>query len=508
MFTMLFADVAQTVLAVGATRSRLAKSAAIAALLQAAESDHELGVVATWLSGTTPQGRLGVGWSTLYRSGDPRTGTARDCTLTVQDVDTLFTTLAETSGEGSVGTRQNLLADVYSRCISYEGSLLTGLISGELRQGALGGVVLDAIAKAFDVDAALVRRAHLFGGDLATAAVAARRGDDALLTIGLVVGRPVQPMLASTAPDVAAALATFARASVEWKLDGARVQVHRSGDSVHVFTRNLNDITDRLPDVVDIVRALSCDSVVLDGEVLGLDLDGRPLAFQSTISSFATDAPVSSHALQPYFFDCMHLDGVDLFHEPLHKRLEVLQGLVGERQIPGVVTDDLAVALGTQHDALSRGHEGVMVKDAMSTYEAGRRGSTWLKVKPVRTFDLVVLAAEWGHGRRQGWLSNLHLGARRGESGEFVMVGKTFKGLTDKLLTWQTAELLALETRRTSGTVWVRPELVIEIAIDGVQRSSRYPGGVALRFARVKGYRADKSASDADTIESLQALLV
>jgi DNA ligase 1 len=506
MFTMLFGDVAQTVVTVGSTRSRLAKSAAIASLLRAAESDHELGVVATWLSGTTPQGRLGVGWSALYRSGDPLTGTAAESSLSVLDVDTLFTTLAETSGEGSVGARQSLLSDVYSRCTASAASLLTGLISGELRQGALGGVVLDAIAKAFDVDGALVRRAHLFGGDLATAAIAARAGVDALSTIGLVVGRPVQPMLASTAPDVASAMATFAHASVEWKLDGARVQVHRSGDDVRVFTRNLNDITDRLPDVVAIVRTLSCESVVLDGEVLGLDLDGRPLAFQSTISSFATDTPGVSHALQPYFFDCMHLNGVDLFDDPLHERLAVLGSLVGERRIPGVVTDDLAVALATQHDALSRGHEGVMVKDATSTYEAGRRGSTWLKVKPVRTFDLVVLAAEWGHGRREGWLSNLHLGARQGS--EFVMVGKTFKGLTDKLLAWQTSEFLSLETRRTAGTVWVRPELVVEIAIDGVQRSSRYPGGVALRFARVKQYRPDKNAADADTIESLQALLV
>jgi DNA ligase 1 len=507
---MLFGDVAQTVATVGATRSRLAKSAAIALLLRAAESDHELGTVATWLSGTTPQGRLGVGWSTLYRSGDPLTGTADVCTLAVLDIDALFTTLTKTSGEGSVGTRQSLLADVFSRCTDGEASLLTGLISGELRQGALGGVVVDAIAKAFDVDVALVRRAHLFGGDLATAAVAARAGSQALSAIGLVVGRPVQPMLASTAPNVASAVATFAQASVEWKLDGARVQVHRNGNDVRVFTRNLNDITDRLPEVVAIVRALTCESVVLDGEVLGLDLDGRPLAFQSTISSFATDAPDSVTALQPYFFDCMHLNGVDLFDEPLHARLAVLGGLVGERRIPGVVTDDLPVALATQHDALSRGHEGVMVKDAMSTYEAGRRGSTWLKVKPVRTFDLVVLAAEWGHGRREGWLSNLHLGARRQtESGdEFVMVGKTFKGLTDKLLAWQTSEFLSLETRRTAGTVWLRPELVVEIAIDGVQRSSRYPGGVALRFARVKQYRADKSPADADTIESLQALLV
>jgi DNA ligase 1 len=502
---MLFGDVAAAVETVGATRSRLAKSAAIASVLRCAPSDHELGVVATWLSGSTPQSRLGVGWSTLYRSGNPLSGLASSSTLTVAEVDTLFTTLTETSGSGSVGARKELLASVYARATSAEAALLTGLISGELRQAPLGGVVLDAIAKAFDVDAALVRRAHLFGGDLATAACAARAGEQVLGAIGLEVGRAIQPMLASTAPDIESALKSFDRASVEWKLDGARVQIHRTGDEVRVFTRNLNDITERLPEVVEIVRALACTSVVLDGEVLGLDLDGRPLAFQTTISSFAADTPAQSHALTPYFFDCMHLDGRDLFDAPLHTRLEVLANLVGERRIPGVITGDLPTALATQNDALSRGHEGVMVKDATSTYEAGRRGSTWLKVKPVRTFDLVVLAAEWGHGRREGWLSNLHLGARSGD--EFVMVGKTFKGLTDKLLAWQTAEFLAREIRTTPGTVWVRPELVVEIAIDGVQRSTRYPGGVALRFARVKQYRADKKAADADTIDSLQALL-
>lgn len=524
---MLLGEVARAVEAVAATRSRLSKSATIAALLSATQDDHELGVVTTWLSGTTRQGRLGVGWSTLYRSGDPLVGQATESSLSVGEIDALFTTLATTSGDGSVGVRQATLAAAFERATPSEASLLTGLISGELRQGALGGVVLDAVAKAFGVDLALLRRAHLLSGDLATAAIAARLGDDALRAIGLVVGRPIQPMLASTATDVASALANFSEASVEWKLDGARVQIHRNGDDVRIFTRNLNEITERLPGIVDIVRSLTCTSVVLDGEVLGLDPDGRPIAFQSTISTFSTDSPDSPDgpdgadsidadtgaggALQPFFFDCMHLDGTDLLERPLRDRLAVLLGLVGSRRIPGVVTNELVEALATQDDALRRGHEGVMVKDAGSAYEAGRRGSTWLKVKPVRTFDLVVLAAEWGHGRRQGWLSNLHLGARKTSSAdgthEFVMVGKTFKGLTDKLLAWQTEEFPRYEVKRTPGTVWLRPEIVVEIAIDGVQRSTRYPGGVALRFARVKHYRTDKAAADADTIESLQALL-
>ena len=509
---MRFLDVAQAVEAVASTRSRLAKASTIAALLSSTHTDHQLGVVATWLSGTTRQGRLGVGWSTLYRSGDPLLGEATDSSLSVDEVDDLFSTLAATSGGGSVASRQNALAAVFVRATPSEATLLTGLISGELRQGALGGVVIDAVSKAFDVDLALVRRAHLLSGDIAAAAIAARAGADALREIGLVVGRPIQPMLASTATDVSSALASFGQASVEWKLDGARVQVHRDHDEVRVFTRNLNEITERLPGVVDIVRALDCFAVVLDGEVLGLDLDGRPIAFQSTISTFATDAgqAVPDRGLEPFFFDCMHLDGVDLLERPLHERLHVLEKLVGVRRIPGVVTTDIEVALAAQDDALRRGHEGVMVKDAMSPYEAGRRGATWQKVKPVRTFDLVVLAAEWGHGRRQGWLSNLHLGARRTAADgthEFVMVGKTFKGLTDKLLTWQTEEFQRHEIRRTPGTVWLRPEIVVEIAIDGVQRSTRYPGGVALRFARVKGYRTDKSAEEADMIDALQVLL-
>ncbi len=377
---------------------------------------------------------------------------------------------------------------------------------GELRQGALEGVMVEAIAKAASVKSAAVRRAHMLGGRLDQAAVAAFTGGEAALAeIGLEVGRGVQPMLASTATGVAEAIADLGRSSVEWKLDGARIQVHRRGDDVVVFTRNLNDVTHRLPEVVDAVRALPVRSVVLDGEVLGMHEDERPGAFQDTMSTFGADAE-RAHALRPWFFDCLHLDGVDLLDAPLTDRLATLERIAPELRIPGIITDDPAVAARVLAEALAAGHEGVMVKGADSAYEAGRRGKAWQKVKPVHTFDLVVLAVEWGSGRREGRLSNIHLGARNPD-GEFVMVGKTFKGLTDATLTWQTARFLELETRRTDHTVYVRPEQVVEIALDGVQRSTRYPGGVALRFARVVRYRDDKGPGEADTIESLQALL-
>jgi DNA ligase-1 len=302
---------------------------------------------------------------------------------------------------------------------------------------------------------------------------------------------------------VATALTEVGLASVEWKLDGARIQVHRADDDVRIYTRNLNDITERLPGVVDWARALPVRAVVLDGETIGVDDEARPRAFQDTMSSFGTDAPST---LGAYFFDVLHVDGDDLLDHPLTDRLEVVQSLAGERRIPGIVTASPDEAAAFLDAAIGAGHEGVMVKAVDSTYDAGRRGGAWRKVKPVRTLDLVVLAAEWGHGRREGWLSNLHLGAR-GPDGGFVMVGKTFKGLTDTLLEWQTRELLARQIGREGIVVHVRPELVVEIALDGVQTSRRYPGGVALRFARVRRYRDDKTADAADPIEVVQALL-
>jgi DNA ligase-1 len=350
----------------------------------------------------------------------------------------------------------------------------------------------------------------MLSGDLGRTAVVALTGGEAgLRGVGLEVGRGVLPMLAAGAPDVGTALADVGLASVEWKLDGARIQVHRHGDDVRVYTRNLNDVTGRLPGVVEWARRLPVRAVVLDGEAIGVDDEARPHAFQDTMSSFGrdrTEVGGAAGALDAFFFDALHVDGDDLIDRPLGERLEVVHALAGERRIPGLVTASPDQATEILDRALAAGHEGVMVKAVGSTYDAGRRGRAWRKVKPVWTLDLVVLAAEWGHGRRQGWLSNLHLGAR-GPDGTFVMVGKTFKGLTDAMLEWQTAELAAREIGRDGITVFVRPELVVEVAVDGVQASSRYAGGVALRFARVRRFRDDKTAEAADPIEAVQALL-
>ncbi|HZU94056.1 MAG TPA: ATP-dependent DNA ligase, partial [Microbacterium sp.] len=349
-------------------------------------------------------------------------------------------------------------------------------------------------------------------GDLGvTAAIALTGSAEELEAVGLVVGRPVLPMLASTAATATAALEITGRASVEYKLDGARIQVHRHGDDVHVFTRSLADITHRVPEIVDIVRGLPVDDVILDGETLSLDEDGGPRPFQETMSRFGADVS-RELVLRPWFFDVLHVDGRDLLDEPLSTRLAELERFASEWRMPGIVTNDAAAAEQLSRDALAAGHEGVVVKGVDAPYAAGRRGKSWVKVKPVLTFDLVVLGAEWGSGRRRGWLSNLHLGARDPdgefvEPGGFVMVGKTFKGLTDELLRWQTETFPEHEERHTASAVFLRPELVVEIAIDGVQRSPRYPGGIALRFARVKGYRPDKTPADADTIQSLRALL-
>jgi DNA ligase-1 len=396
---------------------------------------------------------------------------------------------------------------VFRRATEAEASFLYRLLVGELRQGALEGVMTDAVAKAAGVPIDAVRRAAMFSGDLGRAAtVALTDGEAGLDAIGLTPLHPVQPMLAATAATVAEALSATGPASVEWKLDGARIQVHRAGAEVRIFTRNLNDITERLPQVVTAVRAFPAATFVLDGEAIGVDDDGRPHLFQDTMSRFGAEQEGVAVGLRAFFFDVLHVDGEDLFGRPLSERLAVLDRVVGPARVPGIVTADVDAAEAFSAEALERAHEGVMVKALDSTYDAGRRGGSWRKVKPVRTLDLVVLAAEWGHGRRRGWLSNLHLGAR-GPDGGFVMVGKTFKGLTDQLLTWQTERFQQLAVSDDGFTVHVRPELVVEIALDGVQVSRRYPGGVALRFARVRAYRPDKDPSDADTIETVQEMV-
>jgi DNA ligase-1 len=370
----------------------------------------------------------------------------------------------------------------------------------------------DAIAQAADVPAPTVRRSLMLVGDLGAVATAAlTSGSDGLAAFRLTLLQPIQPMLAQPATDLASALERFGEAAVEWKLDGARLQVHVQGDDVRAFTRNLADVTDRVPEVVEALQALSLDSAILDGEVIALDERGRPHPFQVTMSRFGSrrgvEALRDSVPLSPFFFDCLHLDGQDVLDLPARQRFAALaEPLPEELLVPRIETGDAKEAERFLADVLERGHEGVMVKALDAPYEAGRRGGGWLKVKPSHTLDLVVLAAEWGHGRRQGWLSNIHLGVRDADTGGFVMLGKTFKGMTDEMLGWQTEKLLELETTRDGHVVHVRPELVVEVAFDGLQQSSRYPGGLALRFARVKGYRPDKSAAEADTIQRVRRL--
>jgi DNA ligase-1 len=434
-----------------------------------------------------------VGWAAVRDAPTP----AAEPSLTVAEVDAAFGRIGALAGAGSQAERRRALADLFGRATGAEQAWLRRLLLGDLGQGALRGLMVDAVARAAEVPAAAVRRALMLHGDLPeVAGVAFAGGEAALAAIRLEVGRAVHPMLAQPAKDVDAALAKIRPAAVEFKLDGMRVQVHRSGGDVAVFTRTLDDVTARLPEVVAASLALPVSAAVLDGEAIALRDDGSPHLFQDTASRAVHPAP--------FFFDVLHLDGEDLLDRPGAERAEALADAVPEAlRVPRAVAEEEAAAQRVLDDALARGHEGVMVKSLEVPYEAGRRGGGWLKVKPVHTLDLVVLAAEWGHGRRRGKLSNLHLGARH-EDG-FVMLGKTFKGLTDAMLAWQTERLLELATARDGHVVHVRPELVVEIAFDGVQRSTRYPGGIALRFARVLRHRPDKPAAEADTLEAVLA---
>ena len=500
---MLLALLATTSADVAATSSRLAKVERIVECLREA-APEEVGVAVAYLSGELPQGTVGVGWAALREQPDA----AERATLELLEVDAAVSRLQSIVGKGSQGARRQELAALFARATEPEQRLLVGLFLGELRQGALEGVMTDAVAKTAGVPVADVRRATMLAGDLpAVAEAAIREGSDGLARFRLTPLSPIGPMLAQTAGDVAAGLERLESTYVEWKLDGARIQAHRAGDDIAIFTRNLADITARVPEIVSAIRALDVSTIVLDGEAIALREDGRPAPFQVTMSRFGTKA-VAGDALPlaSFFFDCLHVDGADLIDLPARERLEILDArLPREHLVPRLVTRDAEEAQGFLDDALARGHEGVMVKSLDAPYEAGRRGAGWLKVKPSHTLDLVVLAAEWGHGRQTGKLSNLHLGARD-SAGGFVMLGKTFKGMTDEMLAWQTEHLLALQTGREGHAVHVRPELVVEVAFDGVQTSSRYPGGMALRFARVKGYRPDKSPSEADTIETVRAI--
>ena len=498
-----FADVVATSDSISTTRARSAKIAALAELLSSLGTG-EVEVAVAMLTGAPRQGRIGVGWRTLY---DLEVPAATAASLSILEIDRAIDDLAACAGSGSNAARTRILTALLARATHAEQSFIRRLLTGELRQGALEGVMTDAIAKSAGVPITALRRAAMLSGDLGrTACVAVADGEVGLAAIRLEVGRPVLPMLAASSPDAATAIGETGLASVEWKLDGARVQVHRDGDDVALYTRNLNDVTGRLPAIVDAVRRMPARAFVLDGEAIGFDDEERPGVFQDTMSSFGRQDGLAGGSLAARFFDVLHLDGEDLLDRPLLERLDALDGVVGALAIPRLVTDDREAAQRFLEDALDSGHEGVMVKAATSAYEAGRRGSSWRKVKPVRTLDLVVIGVEWGSGRRQGWLSNLHLAARD-PGGGFVMVGKTFKGLTDALLTWQTEQLLARRVAERGHVVEVRPELVVEIALDGVQRSTRYAGGVALRFARVRRYREDKTPAEADTIDDVRALL-
>jgi DNA ligase-1 len=500
-----FLDIAATSAAVAATSGRKAKIALLAEALRRLDPG-EIVAGAAYLAGELRQRQTGVGYASLRDRPEP----AADASLTVAAVDAAIAEISVVTGAGSQARRKQLLGALFSAATAAEQQLLIGLFSGELRQGAQAGLLAEAIASAAEIPTAVVRRALLLSGDLKLVAATALTGGTAALSeIHLRVGTPLSPMLASSAPDVAAAmLATGTPAVVDAKLDGIRIQVHRSGDDVAVFTRSLDDITARLPEVVAGVLALPVREAILDGEAMLLDDSGRPRPFQETSSRAATrGATTAASGLRPYFFDLLHLDGTDLLDEPGRVRWAALADAVPPASTVGrVVAETEEQASAAFAEALSAGQEGVVIKSPDAPYDVGRRGSAWVKVKPRHTLDLVVLAVERGHGRRQGWLSNLHLGARDPRTGGFVMLGKTFKGLTDELLRWQTERFRELAVADDGWVVTVRPEQVVEIAFDGVQTSPRYPGGVALRFARVLRYRDDKPASEADTIDMVKEI--
>jgi DNA ligase 1 len=508
---VLLIDVATTSTEVGGSASRLAKVARIADLLSRAKSDPTLvAIIVSWLSGELPQRQIGVGWAAL-RSLPPA---AAQPSLTVVGVDATFSAIGTVSGKGSQARRAELVAGLFASATETEQTFLRRLLTGELRQGALAGVMADAVAAAAKIPAATVRRAAMLGGDLrAVAAAGLTGGTVALEAFTLRVGRPVGPMLAQTATSVTEALEKLGgTAAFEAKLDGARVQVHRAGDQVTVYTRSLDDVTARLPEVVDATLALPVTDLIADGEAIALRPDGRPQSFQVTGSRFGRSVDVpAARAAQPlsvFFFDVLHHDGVDLLDAATSERMAVLDEIASaQNRVDRLVTSDPIAAADFLEATLAAGHEGVMAKSLAARYEAGRRGAGWLKVKPVHTLDLVVLAVEWGSGRRKGKLSNIHLGARDPATGGFTMLGKTFKGMTDAMLDWQTARFHELAAGPTDGyVVQLRPEQVVEVAFDGVQQSSRYPGGLALRFARVLRYRDDKGPDQADSIDTVRAL--
>ena len=503
---MLFAHLVETSRRVRETSKRLEKTELIASLLRQLPP-REAEIAVAFLSGLTRQGKLGVGYATV-RSASGFHGDRSS--LTILDVDSRLDELARVSGPGSERRRREILADTLSRATAEEADFLVRLIVGELRQGALEGIMLDAIAKASGISPDRVRRAAMMAGGVpAIAAAVFEHGEKGLAQFDLQLFRPVQPMLAGTADDVTEALDDLGEPALEYKFDGARIQVHKSGDQVSIYSRQLNEVGDAIPEVVEAVRRLPAHDLILDGEVLSLDPAGRPQPFQVTMRRFGRKLDVermkAELPMTPFWFDLLYVDGAPLLDQPQSTRFAELQRLApGKAVVPHLVTGNGDAAEDFLHEALARGHEGIMAKARDSAYAAGARGQSWLKIKRANTLDLVILAAEWGNGRRQGFLSNLHLGARDTEKGGFAMLGKTFKGLTDEMLRWQTAELLKLEIARDRYTVYVEPKIVVEIAFNEIQVSPRYKSGLALRFARVKRYRTDKSAADSDTFQTVQ----
>jgi DNA ligase 1 len=504
---MLLASVVDTSRRVTDTTKRLEKIDLLARLIRQLSPD-EIEIVVPFLSGQTRQGRIGIGYAALRGA---RNSPAASATLEILEIDGILQTITGVSGSGSQRQRLELLQSMFSRATEAEQQFLTGLLMGELRQGALEGIMLEGVAKAAGLPPDRVRRAAMMAGDIARVARAAlEQGEAGLAQYDVQLFRPIQPMLAQSADDVPEALACIEEAALEYKMDGARVQVHKSGDDVVVYSRSLKDVTAAVPEVVELTRALPAKDLILDGEVLSLQPDGRPQPFQITMRRFGRKLDVhrmrQELPMTPFWFDLLYLNGGPLLDEPQARRFAALSELSREHLIPNLVTNDARAAAEFLEQALARGHEGIMAKAIDAKYAAGARGQSWVKVKRARTLDLVILAAEWGNGRRKGWLSNLHLGARDTQKGGFAMLGKTFKGLTDEMLEWQTQELLRLEIGRDSYTVHVKPELVVEIAFNEIQVSPRYVSGLALRFARVKRYRTDKTAAEADTFETVQRL--
>ncbi len=505
---MLLSNLVETSRRIASTTKRLEKTDLLATLLRQLRPD-EVETAVAFLSGATRQGRVGIGYSALRNATD---AAAPNASLEILDVDHLLDEIATVKGAGSEVRRRELLGALFGRSTREEQQFLTGLLMGEIRQGALEGIMLEALAKASGVSVNRIRRAAMMAGGAAPIAHAViEKGEAGLDQFDLKLFRPVQPMLAQTAEDVAGALGDLREASLEYKFDGARVQVHKSKDEVAIFSRQLNDVTAAVPEVVDAVRALPAHDLILDGEVLSLDPQGRPRPFQITMRRFGRKLDVermrSELPMTPFWFDLIYLNGGSLIDEAQTRRFAELRRLAPpEMLVPSVVTGSPEIAEDFLHGALAHGHEGIMAKSLLAGYAAGARGQSWLKIKRPRTLDLVILAAEWGNGRRRGWLSNLHLGARDTHKGGFAMLGKTFKGLTDEMLAWQTQELLKLEVARDHYTIYVEPKVVVEIAFNEIQVSQRYESGLALRFARVKRYRPDKAAADSDTFETVQKL--